>query len=777
MQIRKDDKLIPFLVLSLIALGFLFSFYGKVLLSPNEYMFSQNGDGLKNYYSLTYHIKHSSSYTNFEGMNYPYGEHTLFVGCHPALSYFFKGISEFFPFTANYSVGILNLFLLGSIFMSFLVLYWLLVELGVNRWLAIVFSLGIFLMAPQSERIAGHLALSFSCAIPLSWLLLLRQQRKPKLINLILLISNNLFWLFIHAYLGVIITSFLLLIVLAQFVLNRKEGILKKRIITIFSILIPVIFFYAFARITDVHIDRTDNPSGFFLYYAEFDNIILPSYGPLRPIWDIITFGQINLEGEGNAYVGFINVLLMAYIVVLALISIGLKGTRSGLSKFFQHKNLNAALISSFIVLICAMGIPFVQFPDWLDAFPIMKQFRAIGRFTWPFYYAFTVFAAYQFQQIISENLDKHKKLIGYGLLLVVVSMPIFEALNRQKQIATSVEGHKNLFNPQLIDKKYEGLLKHITPEKYQGIISLPFYYHGSESYERPRNGEVLKNTFIISYCTGLPSVGADLIRSSISESKNIVQLVSPNYYPKAIQPDMDPNKPFLLILTQSTLTKYESALLERAALISEMENGIALYEITPNQLFKDERLSVYQKYEELKNSFISVNGFELSAQPDMFYYNDFESSPNEINFRSNGAYSGLKEGENRLAEFDSGTFKKDSSYSLSVWMYNGMQDALNLYFRLQVLEYDEENDKWIEVKTVFPEQAETLFGDWSLVECEFKILNNNHKVFIRTIGNSPKGKTLHIDDLLITNDNIDIYRQNMDGSLFFNNHHISVMD
>jgi hypothetical protein len=94
------------ILLALFATSILLFFYHKVIFAPDEYIFSSNGDGLKNYFTYYYHIVHDSSYLNFSGMNYPYGEHFLYTDCHPALTLLFKACSKKMPFLALHCIGI-----------------------------------------------------------------------------------------------------------------------------------------------------------------------------------------------------------------------------------------------------------------------------------------------------------------------------------------------------------------------------------------------------------------------------------------------------------------------------------------------------------------------------------------------------------------------------------------------------------------------------------------------------------------------------------------------
>ena len=51
----------------------LYSLFTRVVKCPACYLFEDGGDGLKNYYTLDYYVKHDDGW-HFTGMNYPYGE-------------------------------------------------------------------------------------------------------------------------------------------------------------------------------------------------------------------------------------------------------------------------------------------------------------------------------------------------------------------------------------------------------------------------------------------------------------------------------------------------------------------------------------------------------------------------------------------------------------------------------------------------------------------------------------------------------------------------------
>ena len=123
----------PFASMVLLSLAFMTYFYGPLLLSPNQHLFGAENDALKSYYATAYHIKNDSSYLNFQGMNYPYGENILYTDCQPVLANSLKVLGTFHPFFIHHSIGILNLLMLLGIFGCSIVVYFLLKELYLDK--------------------------------------------------------------------------------------------------------------------------------------------------------------------------------------------------------------------------------------------------------------------------------------------------------------------------------------------------------------------------------------------------------------------------------------------------------------------------------------------------------------------------------------------------------------------------------------------------------------------------------------------------------------------
>ncbi|MBK7215481.1 MAG: hypothetical protein IPH88_19875 [Bacteroidales bacterium] len=768
-------KQLPFLALMAFALCFILFFYGKPLLNPDAYLFSNQGDALKNYYTYAWHIRHDNSYLQFEGMNYPYREHFLYTDCHPALANLLKLLGSNGGFIPNHSIGILNFLMIFGIFLTFPVIFLLLRQFGQGKWTAVLFSIGITLLAPQIFRLEGHLSLSYSLAIPLSWLLLLKFLEHPRSrLFPILLLLNNLLWMFIHAYLGIIAALFLIsLLVVRLFTKNRAKEILKQQILPFLAVLLPVAFFYGFTLLTDTHSGRTDNPSGFFLYNAEFDDVFVPHHPPLAPWLNKISENGIRLQWEAWSYVGLTGTIFTLTLLVLLIMKLIRRKKTFLLQTVFDNPILNYSLIAAFISLLFAMAFPFKQLPILADLIPLIKQFRATGRFTWPFYFALTLFVAVSLEKLW-KSAEPAKRLPWLILLIFAGILNIVEGIPYHSGISGNLSKSGNLFRTDYLPGSSKAALSFADSSKYQAIISIPFFYQGSESFSRPIQQESARAGISLSYHSGIPMVCGNLTRTAVQESRNIVQLISPAYYEKAIQKDIHSSKPFLIVRTPGITTENELDLISKASLLYTAL-GISLYSITPEVLFRNDAGKYLSQYQKLLPGLKKKDSFMVTNDSAFLYYNDYEKLSWLHQFRNNGGYSSPKKGKNVMAEFPAGTFETGKEYKISAWMFNGMKDALNLWFRFIIEEYNPANDSW-ESTVFYPEQAEVINGDWSLVEGTFTVKSRNSQIFIVAKGKDDAKGPFYADCLLITESGNDVYRLEMNkGRLFMNNQDIDL--
>lgn len=747
---------------------FLLFFYHKPLFHPNNSLFSNTGDGIKNYFTYAAHIKNNQSATNFEGFNYPYGENFLYTDCHPILVSVLKPLARVFPGIANYSIGLLNLLILLSFVLSVHVLFLLLRAFGVSHFLAAIGALGIVILSPQVFRIQGHLALSYSFCIPLSILLVVRYLRSNnslKWLGFIFLFHTAL--LFVHAYLGIISLSIVLAFGVIHLLLNNFPKVKNLRNdVQLLLVSAASIAVYLFLNmLTDSHTNRTNNPYGFFEYYADFDTLLLPNQGPLHDFL-IPLFPSFSQTWEGWAYLGIGILVLLPFLGFHFLKTIRNKETSI----------LNTLLFSASIILLFSFGFPFRFFwEEGLEYFPALKQFRAIGRFAWVFYFVIAIYAIV----FIDQKAQRIKKPWLQKLVLALLPLlMILEGIPYHQTLSSQITQSANYFEEGQKPEVITYLQSNIKSSDFQAIIPLPFYNIGSENYEKEATGENYLHSMLLSYHTNLPLVSSYLSRISLQESVNIMQLFAPSFYEKTIQKAIPTEKDFLIYYNKNEkLNRHESALLAKATLISE-DNKSSYYRLSYQNLFENTANQEWAQFA-ANSSLTKLGQFWCNDSTPTFHFNSFDLQLNENTFQGEGALTFNKQEQNLIQHFNS-ALSPNKTYAASIWVArlseNYGQDDLN-HLQFTVKEWDV-NDKLLQQKSVEVMSSFVHYEDWTLVELEFSPKYINNKVEFSLNGNSPTPKMGIADDFLVREVETNLYQKlpTEKGNplvLFKNNHRI----
>jgi len=749
-------------------LAFVLCFYGQALLSPNSYLFSSKGDGVKNYFTFAYHIKNSKSLSNFEGFNYPYGENFLYTDGHPILTTILAPLNAIFPTISNYSVGILNTLMLLSLLISALVLFQLLRELKINAFLALLGAWSILILAPQIFRIQGHFALSYSFVIPLCFLWLLQyihSERSNK--HLVYLTIFHALLLFIHAYLGIISISILMTYFLVDGALNRFKK--RQSWFVLGSAILSMIPFLMVKVFSDFHEFRTDNPYGFFEYYADFDTILLPHHGALKGyILNILPhFAQ---TWEGWSYLGLGSILLLPFIA------------------FFFFKNgvksellpLNKVLLAATLLLVFSFGIPFrFGLENLLEYVPVLKQFRAIGRFAWVFYFAISIYAFYLLNYWLEKIPSKS------GKIALVISLPILmiaEGVPYHVEVGNNISQVKNGFDNARLDRKFSELIQGIDTSKFQAIIPVPFYNIGSENYEKEASNKTYLTSMLLSYHTNLPLTSSYLTRVSLRESRNQMQFFAPSFYQKNIQDGVSSSLPFLVMWNKKDSTNnYEKLLRSKATLMEETEE-FALYHLTYASIFKNTAAKEINAFLSDTN-LIQRGNFFISDSTSFFQSIEVNQADSTPFFRTKRSLKIDKKKTNKLVAFNSSDLSIGKTYEASIWVSNnssnqGQDDLNHLHFVVK-----EKDSRGKTLQTIRQEVMSTFihFEGWSLIQLEFSPLVTNGKIEFFLNGNSPLQKTTFAADFLLRDTALEVYKivekeKEITTVLYKNNHRIKMV-
>ncbi len=761
---------------------FLFIYYPKITFEPNSYLFNFQGDGLTSYYNYTYHIQYDSSFIEFKGMNYPYSEHIIYSVNNPLLSNSIKFISTFWPGIKNFSVGIHNFSFLIGMLLCVIFLYLILRNYGVDIWFSVLFAFGLMILSPQIHRISGHYSLAYLFFIPQSWYFLIKHTKaSKKIIWDFVLIMNSLLWMFIHPYLGMITTVFIFSFSLICFILNYRS--LKQKLfyglrmfIIVFS---PIIIFRFFVFFTDIHIGRTSNPYGFMVFIAKLETVFLPSNPPFHSI--INSLISINQQiWEGWAYIGMTSIF---GIILFLFISIkeNILGVKLNLfNKYFPDKQLQSFTIAGFLILLFSMGYPFrLGLQNLADIIPAFKEFRAVGRFAWVWYYIINIATIYFFYNFFN-SFSKKWKFAKIFVLIILGCLIIFEGLSYHKNNKKFLFQYPNYFNKELLPQNLKDALERIKVDEFQAIIPIPYYSKGSESFEIQGTYQSIFASTLISFHTGLPILGNYLARTSIPESKKVSQLISPSFIKKEIEKDIKSDKKFLLIYTKEKISVYQQQIINKAKILYEDESLLCL-EIGFSEFFKNSSNEIIDNFKNSKSSYYINGSCLVNIDSSYLYYDSFDQENSNISYLGKSALKAHKSEHKTICSIDATLLNVSKKYTLSFWMYNAGknfgQDVLNCKVKLFKLNFENESKLILEFKPMF---CEIIDGDWSRIELEFEITEKDKSInLIITSDTDDCVSEYIIDELLIKEKSMDVYKimnteEEMLETLFFNGFKIS---
>ncbi len=626
-----NKKTLLYSVYTIVAGTILYFVFLPVIQNPEHYLFGNGGDGLKNYFTFIDYVRNGSG-THFSGMNYPYGEHVIFTDSQPAFAFFFHWINHNIINIDNNLVGIYNLLMIFSIFLTGLFILKILNFLKLPGWYAISFSILIMFLSPQLLRLNAHFTLSYGFFIPAILYYLLRiYDMNRRLIHyfglgFIFLLSSftHLYFLAINLML-IFVFSFIALIYFKKKIL----GTLLK-VIGLTSSL--AVFVLLFIHLTDNIADRPVKPWGIDYYNASFESIFLPNTGFLH---NLLNVG--NQKSEGIAYVGVVG-LLFTVIFGLYIIYKLIK-RESGLirhlssSEVTKEKLLTIALLTGIVTVLYS-----THFYHKIDIFGItnhlgsFSQFRSIGRFAWIFYYTYTIFFTYYIYNFFDSQLEKGKRHIAFSTLIFVVVIWNNEA---RQNLSKGIE---HIFNQNdfLINKDniYVDILKKAgkTPEDFQAILQIPYVIIGPEKWAIHRGGWTLRQTFKCSFQTGLPIMDFMMSRSSLSQSLDLVQFLGsmPIERPRLKQMD---NRPVLMIYDTTEVRPLEKHMLNKGKLLGEFKN-IKLFELPVDSLkSKLEPLSKRLYSDKPKGGSIYLEG-----KKGYYFSENFDNIKSPLHFNGTGA-------------------------------------------------------------------------------------------------------------------------------------------
>jgi hypothetical protein len=759
---RRNKVLIYRTLVLLVALVVVVIRFGDFFSPPFQRVIEPWGDGFKAYTVIWYHAKYDSTYSHFEGMNYPYGEHVIPAATQPMISNTIKWISDNIIDIADWTIPIVNFSLLLGVILSIFFLYLIFRKLGTPFWYALAVGVGLTFLSPQLMRMSSHYGLAHMEVLPIILYLLLLWDERPRWSVSIALALVIWIYAQIHFYFFAIMVFTISFFFLFRFLQRwdwKKLGFYALHYGVM--VVVPLVYFMVWLNWNDAVDDRTEAPWGFFAYRGRWEAI----YTSLRmPHWiwlDKNGVEVIEVNSEGQAYIG----LVAAFgVIVLALQWLWYRLRRPLVKQPEAFRPfLNHLFWGCFAILLFSIGYPFI-IPGWeglLDYAGPIKQFRSIGRFAWAFYYGINivVFAALWHW---ADHWQKWRK----GVLALALVVLGYEAYQFAYSKTIDLDRIPHFEAPD----RFTDL--EIDFSEYQAILPVPYYNIGSDQYWYPMSGLIGQRTLTLSAQTGLPITGGMLTRTSHRQTRQQLQLVQEPYRIPSILKDYPSDKPLLLAWNDDRKGDYGmlgySYLLDGADLIYE-EEDLKLYRL-PLQTYADR---IDDRRKGIKRSIDAnwlnkIDGFWTNDTLPHFLQNRLDDQPSDRVYLGDGAYQGVMQDTNTIFK---GTLpnQKVGRYQFSVWMYVAEDQAPRTMLRIE--ERSPVNGELWNYKNDFVYRHVKVLEDsgWGLVEYTFEVTSSGSVIHWQ-FSNEELGSTpIYLDELLIWKTGKEVMLEN-DTLLWHNN-------
>jgi hypothetical protein len=532
---RHFKNLLLFIPLAVLAFGFCFQ---GVIKNPHMFL-SAGGDGMKNYYTFLYHVKHDSSYMHFEGMNYPFGENIVFTDNQPILVNAVKFAVSLFPALECKLPSIHNHFLWLGMIMGAIGFFLCFRELEVGVYFSIVAAIALILMNPQTMRLYGHFALSYPVLPWIIWAWIRYWKgssyiKSSVFVGLVLILSG-----LTHMYHFVLGAIFIGLAMFCE-LLFRKEKIdwWFYGITSLVQLIIPFATLSYVSKLSNVVADRPTEPWGFFNYHGYWEGLFFSYKLPLYNFINGTIIKVRTIDFEAKSYVGLLAVGFILWGLYYMLRRF------SKVKAFLQEGTILSRLLIIFLLsTVVAMGLPFIipGLEFLLDYTGPFKQFRSIGRVAWVSHYCINLLAIkliYDTLHSLAKPIWKNTILVGLSAFMLWESYSFFAPGEIQQY-------HNDAYYCGDYAKQFG-----VNAEDYQAILPDPFFHVGSEAFSWEGFYNITGWSFEISYSMGIPIMGVMMSRTSLEQAFLLNELVCAPIKIPAIIEDLKQNdqRPLLVI-------------------------------------------------------------------------------------------------------------------------------------------------------------------------------------------------------------------------------------
>jgi len=515
-------------------------------IDPANFSFSNAGDGLKNTFTLISYVKEpvgKEGIFKYNAMNYPFGEYVFYTDNTPLFAVCFKWFCLHVYDLSGYTFEIFQATLVLGILLSGLLCFYIFRRLLRDDRFA--FLLAIFLpwINMQVMRIwRGHFNLSYSFLILLAIAFSImwyekRVQPRKRIWVLAASVMLGYCAFFIHGYYLPIIAGFQAAVLFSYGLYNRKTKDGRQSLVA--SVVLPAITvaltlvtllafdkFYAFRKDHDGGYGWDDLKVHFGALVTSHDFYSIPF--PLRSM-------KWNSDPETLAFLGNCGLFAVLFMLVLIVFRKTERARFKAIQKDFFRDPLKASLFWAGLMMF-SISIGEIYYTDGLNGFKIynlfnpflylhwvtdrVQQFRCLGRFAWPFFFSFYIWA-------IDALIGMTKQYSVRQKWAVVVVFTFLGGV----EIKDYVDKFQSVREDNLLSKKFAPDFKPLKLDysKYQAFVPVPFYMVGSEVRDLVIDDDEATSLFSYQFqmYSRLPIMACKLSRTAPEQSHMLLTLLA----------------------------------------------------------------------------------------------------------------------------------------------------------------------------------------------------------------------------------------------------------
>jgi hypothetical protein len=516
--------------------------FGRLLSHPGQYLLVNHYDGIRSYYALATFLRQPLGQGLVDhGTNYPFGEYIFYTDIAPGFSIPLHALVRAVPGLAPYGLYFFDVFILTGILLGTLLLLHIVRRLGLPGWLALLLSVALPWLGPQTSRLGvGHLALAFSPAVlgPL-WVLqgLYGAWRAGR--------PLGRWWLGLGAalvaaswvhfyYLGVTgmwVGSFLGLWLGREALAGRPWGRLASRAAAVLAATFVLTF--GVLQVLDKRAgERPAGADGYDWIEWKFQFTSLFKSYDFNKIHFLLE-RTAYVPYESNSYLGAFVLYGLVVVAVLASLNWWRRRQAGELASApallptlpapadGNRDFLGLLLLATVPLLLVSLGEE-IRFDNdsyiihnylnpflWLHKLTVrVTQFRALGRFVWPFWWAMVLGFGW-YAGLAWRQAGARGRRGLQGLWVLLAGLAVVDALN------ATAHYHDNAQRDNLLREPATAPMRELVgwvpePNRYQAILPLPYWHQGTKVDDAPYLGvdpddPHCNNGYQLGLLTGLP--------------------------------------------------------------------------------------------------------------------------------------------------------------------------------------------------------------------------------------------------------------------------------